>query len=268
MTEGTIQAGVLTDGSLQQWEIRALEEMVNAGADIDIVITNESSQSRISYNLRHAPAYLIIAGVREFAVRVLGSQPHFATTPLPEVKILDDIEQVYCEPVPVSGLGQKLPQSIISEYCSDLDFLVRFGFGILQGEVLTTPKYGVFSYHHGDLTKYRGRPAGFWEFMYDEPVVGVTLQQLTDELDAGDIVVRDEFEIRSQDTYQEVLERIYSGSPRMLADAVRMIQENEFELTQPDSLGDIYKAPGWRTATAYFFKNNYRRINTKMKNRK
>ena len=31
-----------------------------------------------------------------------------------------------------------------------LDVLVRFGFNILRGEILTVAKYGIWSYHHGD----------------------------------------------------------------------------------------------------------------------
>jgi len=63
---------------------------------------------------------------------------------------------VYCEPVPRSNLGQELPSDVVNSYCSDLDILVGFGFGIIRGGVLTAPTYGVFSYHHGDIREYRG----------------------------------------------------------------------------------------------------------------
>ena len=39
-----------------------------------------------------------------------------------------------------------------------LDVLIRFGFNILRGEILTAAKYGVWSYHHGDGDYYRGGP--------------------------------------------------------------------------------------------------------------
>lgn len=67
----------------------------------------------------------------------------------------------------------------------ELDFMIRFGFGIIRGAVLDAARHGVWSYHHGDLEKYRGMPPGFWEIYHGDPVTGVTLQRLTDRLDGG-----------------------------------------------------------------------------------
>src|SRR6185312_10383200 len=71
----------------------------------------------------------------------------------------------------------------------DLDVILRFGFGILRGEILTTPRYGVWSFHHGDELRYRGGPPCFWEIYRGDPVTGAILQRLTEKLDAG-IVLR------------------------------------------------------------------------------
>src|SRR2546426_4219498 len=67
----------------------------------------------------------------------------------------------------------------------DLDVLVRFGFNILRGAILNAARYGIWSYHHGDHQHYRGGPAHFWELYDRNPVSGVILQVLTEELDAG-----------------------------------------------------------------------------------
>lgn len=69
-----------------------------------------------------------------------------------------------------------------------LDFILRFGFGIIRGEILNVPRFGVWSYHHGDEQKFRGGPAGFWEIYADDKVSGVILQRLTDKLDGGVIL--------------------------------------------------------------------------------
>jgi len=44
----------------------------------------------------------------------------------------------------------------------DLDFVLRFAFGIIRGPVLESARYGVWSFHHGDPEKYRGGPYCFW----------------------------------------------------------------------------------------------------------
>ena len=70
----------------------------------------------------------------------------------------------------------------------NLDVLIRFGFGILKGEILNSSKYGVWSLHHGDNKINRGGPPGFWEVVNKEPITGVTLQRLTSDLDGGIII--------------------------------------------------------------------------------
>ncbi len=66
-----------------------------------------------------------------------------------------------------------------------LDFILRFAFGIIRGEILTVPRYGVWSFHHGDEERYRGGPPAFWEIYFGEAQTGVLLQRLTERLDAG-----------------------------------------------------------------------------------
>jgi hypothetical protein len=72
----------------------------------------------------------------------------------------------------------------------ELDVLIRFGFNILRGEILHAAKYGVWSYHHGDNTYYRGGPAYFWEVCEGNPISGAILQVLTEELDAGKVLYK------------------------------------------------------------------------------
>lgn len=72
----------------------------------------------------------------------------------------------------------------------DLDVMIRMGFKILRGKILTTTKYGIWSYHHGDNRINRGGPAGVWEVFEQWPQTGVTLQILTEDLDAGKVISR------------------------------------------------------------------------------
>lgn len=71
-----------------------------------------------------------------------------------------------------------------------LDVIVRFGFNILKGDILSAATYGVWSYHHGDNNEYRGGPAGFWEMYERNPLTGTILQILTEELDGGHVIYR------------------------------------------------------------------------------
>jgi hypothetical protein len=76
-----------------------------------------------------------------------------------------------------------------------LDVLLRFGFGIVRGEILAAAAHGVWSYHHGDNRRYRGGPSQFWELYEGEPITGTVLQVLTEELDAGGVIYRSSSEV-------------------------------------------------------------------------
>jgi hypothetical protein len=67
----------------------------------------------------------------------------------------------------------------------DLDFVLRFAFNIIRGEILRVPRFGVWSFHHGDEERYRGSPPCFWEVYRNDNVTGAILQRLTNKLDAG-----------------------------------------------------------------------------------
>lgn len=72
----------------------------------------------------------------------------------------------------------------------DLDVLLRFGFRIVRGDILRVARHGIWSFHHGDSARYRGGPAHLWELVERNPVSGVVLQQITEELDAGRVLAR------------------------------------------------------------------------------
>ncbi|MBO68834.1 MAG: hypothetical protein CL398_11055 [Acidiferrobacteraceae bacterium] len=81
----------------------------------------------------------------------------------------------------------------------DFDLLIRCGTGILRGEILSVAKHGIVSFHHADNRVYRGSPPAFWEVFYRDETTGFTLQQLTEDLDGGNVLARGCF--TTQPTY-------------------------------------------------------------------
>jgi hypothetical protein len=78
----------------------------------------------------------------------------------------------------------------------DLDLLIRYGSGIMRGDILHASRFGIISFHHGDNRINRGGPAGFWECYHKWPQTGFIIQRLTEELDAGDVLVRGSYATR------------------------------------------------------------------------
>jgi hypothetical protein len=76
----------------------------------------------------------------------------------------------------------------------ELDFILRFAFGIVRGEILQVPRYGIWSFHHDDEMRYRGGPPAFWEIYRGDPHTGVVLQRLTERLDGGVVLRKHAFD--------------------------------------------------------------------------
>ena len=57
----------------------------------------------------------------------------------------------------------------------DLDILVKFGFEDMQRIPPNLATYGTWFYHHGDIEKMKGGPAGFWEVVDHQPETGSAL---------------------------------------------------------------------------------------------
>ena len=114
------------------------------------------------------------------------------------------------------------------------DILIRLGFRILRGDILTAAPHGVWSYHHGDNARYRGGPPGFWEVIEGTPITGVILQRLTDSLDDGEVLYRswgatNQFSVlqnrvpaywKGSDFLARALRRLRDGTPAARLDTV------------------------------------------------
>ena len=68
--------------------------------------------------------------------------------------------------------------------------MIRLGSKILKGKILKCSRNGILSLHHGDNQVFRGGPAGFWETYFGINNSGFIIQQLTDKLDAGNVIFR------------------------------------------------------------------------------
>lgn len=94
---------------------------------------------------------------------------------------------------PVEGVPQHDVSSLNADDCRallrslDLDLAVLDGTNILKPQTFDIPRLGSINLHCGKLPTYRGAPPAFWELMAGEREVGVTVHQVSAELDAGAI---------------------------------------------------------------------------------
>jgi hypothetical protein len=142
---------------------------------------------------------------------------------------LQHIESISVAPIRRSVVHYFPPDATTQIREKKLDVLIRFGFNVLQGEILTAAKYGVWSYHYGDIDYYRGGPAYFWEVYENNPVSAATLQVLMEELEAGKILYKGFF--ATQLGISQVRNRVqpYWGSSTFVIQKLRELHQHGWE---------------------------------------
>jgi len=250
---------LLDDQSLLEWERQAVAQVLKADefdAKISLVLTNQknttpSTRDRIHTFIREISLWKMLVAAR-IARRSVNNPPWYrASTSIENVIDSDDVMVRSVRPNSAFGIGNELPEEAVS-LVSSTDVAIRFGFGILKGDVLDAPTHGVLSYHHGDMTKYRGRPAGFYEFINEEGHVNVTVQRLSEKLDAGEIAATGRTNIKDCKSLNEVREQLFGISPPILSQAISHLISND-ELDTPDTLGPVYSTPTVSQVIAYMY---------------
>lgn len=90
-----------------------------------------------------------------------------------------------------------------------IDLAILFAYNeIIPGDLLKTPKFGFWNIHPSLLPRYRGSSPISYPFILGEKSSGVTLMQMDDTMDTGDIIGQVEFPLEETDTQQTMLNKV------------------------------------------------------------
>lgn len=126
-----------------------------------------------------------------------------------------------------------------------LDVLINFNNHILGGDILTIPRFGVWSYHHGDPLEFRGYPPGFWEIYHGATTTGAILQKLGTRLDGGLVLKKATFPT-VHESYFRQREMLFAMSVPWLAEVADEVLSGRTTLLEKPELsqvGPIYTRP-------------------------
>lgn len=180
-----LRIGVLaTSDRLSAWQRRVLESLAQGGdTDIEVLVTDGSPRGAAGPRWRRIVSD---RGLWRLYNSRWVARRSAAVQRVDCSDLLDGVARLNVQPRVVGRHSQHFPEdALVTLRELDLDVLLRFGFGILRGEVLTVARHGVWSFHHDDERVIRGGPPSFWEVADGHATTGVLFQRLTEHLDAG-----------------------------------------------------------------------------------
>ena len=198
------------------------------------------------------PLRIIFMGTPEFAVPTLQAL----------IDSPDEVITVICQPDRKKGRGKKLsppPVKILAEQAGipvlqptairtddfldtirDLhpDLIVVTAYGrILPGSLLNLPPLGTINVHGSLLPKYRGAAPIQWAVIRGESETGVTIMQMDEGMDTGDILLPVTLPIAEDDTSGSLFDKLSKIGGKALVKAIKLLKEGKLPpIKQDDSL--------------------------------
>lgn len=164
----------------------SLEAVYNAGHKIALVITSPDKPKGRGMKLTETP-------VKEYALskNIQVEQP---TNVKENNEILKKIKQAEPDVLCVVAYGKILPK-----------------------EILTIAKKGAVNVHGSLLPKYRGAAPIQWAVLNGEKKTGITTMLMNEQMDEGDIILKEEVKIAEDETFGELWQKLSKTRSRTIS---------------------------------------------------
>jgi hypothetical protein len=241
-----LRIGILCDGlTFQRWQAECIQQVLAVPGVIPVLVVVQDKPAKVSLSfsqrvLRYPWRMAFYLWWRNNRFKPVAYEPIDLST------VLGPVPRLNCRPLKM-GIAQGFNAKDLGDIASARpEVLLRFGFNILKGDILQLPRYGVWSYHHGDEEEYRGQPPGLWEIMDQRAVTGAILQRLTEKLDAG-LILRKGWFRTAQHSLATTVDNVLMGSAGWAAHVCReLLNGNEAAAngTLSKTTAPIRKYPG------------------------
>lgn len=171
----------------------------------------------------------------------------------------DTVGGVVCQPDKPAGRGQKLTMAPVkalavargvpvlqppklrtpgafdslSALHSDLIVVAAYG-KILPPNLLQLPRLGCINVHASLLPRYRGAAPIQWAILQGEAVTGITIMQMNEGMDTGDILLQRETPIGPDEAYGDLQTRLAHLGAATLMQALELLRRGELHARQQD----------------------------------
>jgi len=193
--------------------------------------------------------------------------PEFAVDSLHEINLNYKVNCVVTSQDRKSGRGQKITQSEVKNYALENnikilqpenlndkefidkikqinpDIIIVVAFRKLPVEIFSIPKYGTINLHASLLPNYRGAAPINWCLINNEVKTGVTTFFINEEIDQGDILLKEEVSISDRDNFGSLYKKLSSVGSRLLIKTIKGVLSNSIEASKQDLNETIKMAP-------------------------
>lgn len=210
------------------WEARCIEHLLALdGVEPALLIVDDDPPPAVSTKSRIRRLLSGKGVLWRIYQRAFLNRRSLATRSVNLSSVLSNVPVIRCRAERTGRYRQCFkPEDITHIRSCQLDFILRFSFNILGGDILSAARHGIWSFHHGDPDKYRGTPPGFWEIYNRDLVTGAVLQRLTERLDAGVMLYRGYFNTLAY-SYPQSRDQAYLGGADWPARICKDIQNGK-----------------------------------------
>ena len=121
------------------------------------------------------------------------------------------------------------------------DIIVVTAYGkILPGPLLSLPRYGTINVHGSLLPQYRGAAPIQWALINGEAETGVTIMQMDEGMDTGDILLPRAIPIAPEDTAGSLAEKLSVLGGELLVEALDLLTEDKLVSRKQDDAAATY----------------------------
>jgi hypothetical protein len=245
--------------SLTNWEFRIIEKIfLNENLELSLLIKDgrkgSDNPSGLSKRLKRLiKSKKILATVILKLQEFIESKLFFKSFTVDKNSLINRLKSIEVIELKPSRKGfldifSKKDSQIVKSY--QLDVILRHEFNIIRGEILNSAKYGIWSFHHGDNSINRGGPPGLWEIILGESTIGVTLQQLTPELDGGLII--DKTYYNKHWAFVKSKTMVFEGSVTLLLKNLNLLKHDDYNPKKSlVYFNPLYKTPKLKETVKY-----------------
>jgi len=163
-----------------------------------------------------------------------GRGKHIQASPLKSLA-----QELSAPVIPIEKVNQEASLQTLASYSADVFCVVSFGT-LLSNRFLALPKHGCVNVHPSLLPKYRGASPIAQALMDGEETVGTSTMRVSEEMDAGDVLLQDSIQLKGDENAEEVWNTLADLSAPLLVKTLDLLEKGKLNETPQDASQATY----------------------------